>query len=152
MLTCLGIIEADQWFHPFRQYNLGIPSNTEKVSYMEIYFLDNWNISKAIFWNIFCLTILTGKYCFIQLSKRMPGGLLLTFFDMFTQSIKLYYTLHYHVLGLQMFEKCDSSNWQEKWMVALSRKFYGKIWVGFCLNTGKRFFIRGFILKPAERA
>ena len=26
-------------------------------------------------------------------------------------------------------------------MVAPFSKFYGKIWVSFCLNTGKRFFI-----------
>ena len=31
-------------------------------------------------------------------------------FDMFTQSIKFYYTLYYHELRKQMFEKCDSSN------------------------------------------
>ena len=28
----------------------------------------------------------------------------------FTQSIKFYYTLYYHVLRVQMFKKCDSSN------------------------------------------
>ena len=38
-------------------------------------------------------------------------------------------------------------------MVAPSSKFYGKVWVGFCLNTGKRtLFLKGFILKPTERA
>ena len=39
-------------------------------------------------------------------------------------------------------------------MVAPFSKFYVKIWVGFCLNTGKRFFldVRPFILKPTERA
>ena len=37
-------------------------------------------------------------------------------------------------------------------MVAPISNFYSKIWVGFCLNTGKRFFLRGFILKPTERA
>ena len=35
-------------------------------------------------------------------------------------------------------------------MVAPSSKFYGKIWVGFCLNTGK--CLRDFILTPTERA
>ena len=39
-----------------------------------------------------------------------------------------------------MFEKGDSSNKQWKWMVALFSKFYGKIWVGFCLKTGTRDF------------
>ena len=35
------------------------------------------------------------------------------YFDMFTpQSVKFYYTFHYHVLGVQMFEKCGSSNRQ----------------------------------------
>ena len=32
--------------------------------------------------------------------------------DIFTQSIKFHYTFHYHVLRVQMFEKCDSSNRQ----------------------------------------
>ena len=41
-----------------------------------------------------------------------------------------------------MFEKYDLSNsGQLKWMVAPLSKFYGKIWVGFCLDTGKRFFL-----------
>ena len=33
-------------------------------------------------------------------------------FDMFTQSIKFYYTFYYHALKVQIFEKCDSSNRQ----------------------------------------
>ena len=34
-------------------------------------------------------------------------------------------------------------------MVAPFSKVYGKIWVGFCLNTGKRFFLK-FILMSTE--
>ena len=30
-------------------------------------------------------------------------------------------------------------------------KFYGKMLVGFCLNTEKTLFFRDFILKPTER-
>ena len=37
-------------------------------------------------------------------------------------------------------------------MVAPFSRFYGKVWVGFYLNTGKKLFRRGFILKPTERA
>ena len=38
-------------------------------------------------------------------------------------------------------------------MVVSFSKFYDKIWVGFCLNTGKRFYLsRHSILKPTERA
>ena len=33
-------------------------------------------------------------------------------FNMFTQSVKFYYKLYYHVLRVQMFEKCDASNRQ----------------------------------------
>ena len=32
------------------------------------------------------------------------------------------------------------------------RTFYGKNWVGFCLNTGKPFFLEVLILKLTERA
>ena len=35
-------------------------------------------------------------------------------------------------------------------MVAPFNKFYCKMWVGFCLNTGKRFFLE--VSKPTERA
>ena len=35
----------------------------------------------------------------------------------------------------------------KNWTVAPFSKFYGKIWVNFCLNTGNAFF-KGFILKP----
>ena len=37
-------------------------------------------------------------------------------------------------------------------MVAPSSKFYGKIWVGFCLNTEKQFFVTSFILNPTKTA
>ena len=37
-------------------------------------------------------------------------------------------------------------------MVAPFSKFYGKSLVGFCLNIGKRIFLRGLILKATERA
>ena len=59
-------------------------------------------------------------------------------FHMFTQSIKFYYTFHYHILRVQIFEKCknDSKNDTVK-MNTPSGMFYSKIWVGFCLNTGK---------------
>ena len=51
-----------------------------------------------------------------------------------------------------MFVTCNSSNIQT-WMVAsfsVSARFMAKMWVGFGLNPGKRFFW-GFILKPTER-
>ena len=35
-------------------------------------------------------------------------------------------------------------------MIAPFRKFYGKTWVGFCLNIGKHFSQR-FHLQPTER-
>ena len=60
-----------------------------------------------------CLTILKGKNCVLfHPVQEMAGWLLLTFFDMFTKSIKFYYTLYYYVLRVQMFEKCDASNRQ----------------------------------------
>ena len=37
-------------------------------------------------------------------------------------------------------------------MVASFSKFCGKTWIGFCFNNGKRFFVRGCIFKPTERA
>ena len=57
------------------------------------------------------LTILTGKVFY---SIQYKNGWLAAsdLFDMFTQSIKFYYTFYYDVLRVQMFEKCDSSNRQ----------------------------------------
>ena len=52
---------------------------------------------------------------------------------MFTQSIK-FYRLHYHLKNV--IHRIDS-----KMNVAPVSKFYAKIWVGFCLNTGKHFFL-----------
>ena len=40
-----------------------------------------------------------------------------------------------------MPEKRDSSNRHWKWMVASFSNFYGKTWVGFCLNIRKHFFL-----------
>ena len=76
------------------------------------------------------LTILTGKkLCFIQFSTRTAASDL---FHLFTQSIG-FYTFHYHILKSADVEKDDSSNRQQKWMVAPLGKIYGKIWVGFVL-------------------
>ena len=57
--------------------------------------------------------ILTGKnnYLIQYKNDRLAVSDL---FDMFTQSVKFYYTFYYHVLKVQMFEKCDSSNRQLK--------------------------------------
>ena len=61
-------------------------------------------------------------------------------FHTLTHSIKF---LHIPLSRIkeQMFEKGDSSNRQQKRIVAPFSRFYGKIWVGFCLNTGRRFFL-----------
>ena len=62
-----------------------------------------------------------------------------------------FYSFYYHILNAQMFEKYDSPNRQEKWMVAPFSEFYGKVWVSFCVNIGNRWTLREFILYPAER-
>ena len=85
----------------------------------------------------FPLTILTGKILFsVQKIFEIQGWLLLTF------SICLHNQLSsFNSIVIQMSEKRDSSNRQWKWMVASFSNFYGKIWVGFCLNIRKRFFL-----------
>ena len=69
-----------------------------------------------ILWNetiltIIILTILTGKKC-VLFNSVQEWFVASDLFDMFTQSIKFYYTFYYDVLRVQMFEKCDSSNRQ----------------------------------------
>ena len=103
-----------------------------KLSGGQIKFL--WRVS--VFTN--CLTIPTGKNCFFQFSARMAGWLLLTVLICLQNQLS---SIIDSVTRIKSTEKCDSSNRQQKWMVAPSSRFYGKIWVGFCLNIGKRFLL-----------
>ena len=65
--------------------------------------------------------------------------LLLTFFKCLHNQLS---SIHCIVTywRVQMFEKCDSSI-DRKWTVAPFSNFYGKIWVGFCVNPGKCFVL-----------
>ena len=56
-------------------------------------------------------------------------------FDRFTQSVKFCYTLDYHVLRVQMFEKCDSSKIDSKneWLL-LPSSFTAKFGLAFVLT------------------
>ena len=56
--------------------------------------------------------MIQGKAVFYSVQYKNGWLAASDLFDMFTQSIKFYYTLYYHVLRVQMFEKCDSSNRQ----------------------------------------
>ena len=53
-----------------------------------------------------------GKAVFYSVQYKNGWLAASDLFDMFTQSIKFYYTFYYDVLRVQMFEKCDSSNRQ----------------------------------------
>ena len=109
---------------------------------------------------LFLLTILTGKncvftcsffivfindthrekLCFIQFSIRIAGWLLLTV-TFISASV---YTVNQVILYILLSRMKSTDVWKMwliKQMVAPSSKFYGKIWVGFCLNTGKHFFL-----------
>ena len=63
--------------------------------------------------DIWSLTILTGKNCVLFNQYNNDWLAASDLFDMFTQSIKFYYTIHYHVLSVQMFGKCDWLNGQK---------------------------------------
>ena len=89
----------------------------------------------------------------IQYKKfnEIQGWLLLTFFICLQNQLSSIQSISHvnkeHVCSNNIFHQID-----RKWMVAPFTNFYGKIWVGFCLNTKKRFCLRSFILKPRERA
>ena len=93
------------------------------------------------------LTIVTGK-SYVLLSSvqefiEIEAWLLLTFFlCLHNQSSSIHSTVTNE--KVQMFEKGDSSN-RQKTKAAPFGMFYFKIWVGFCLNTGKRFFLEASI-------
>ena len=59
------------------------------------------------------LTLLTGKGCVLlnSFSTRNSWLAACDVFRMFTQSIK-FYIFYYHVLRVQVLEKCDSSSRQ----------------------------------------
>ena len=81
------------------------------------------------------LNVLTGKNCFTQFSTRIYWSRSLAASHVF-QSVEFFNL------------KGDLSN-RQKMNCSSSHQVYGKIWLGFCLNT---LFPRGFILKPPERA
>ena len=68
------------------------------------------------------------KLCFTQFRTRISWRRLAAavLVHMFTPSVKFYIVTH----------QIDG-----KWTVVHFRKFHSKIWVGFCLNTGKCFFL-----------
>ena len=57
-------------------------------------------------------------------------------FDMFTQSIKFYYTFYYHVLWVQMFEKFYNS--KNEWLL-LPASFTAKFGLVFVLTPENDF-------------
>ena len=54
--------------------------------------------------------ILRGKNCVYSIQYKNGWLAASDLFYMFTQSVKFHYTFHYHVLRVQMLQKCDSSN------------------------------------------
>ena len=89
---------------------------------LEIMFVNDTH-SEKLFYSIQCKNV-----CLVA------SGL----FRIFTQLFK-FYTFHYHVLRVQMSEKCDYDS-EYGWLLLSASFTVKKIWVGFCLNTGKRFF------------
>ena len=79
------------------------------------------------------------KLCFTKFSTRTywnKGLAASGLFYMLTQSSK-FYKFHWHMLRKKIIHQIDRE-WR---MVVPFSKFYGKIWVGLSLNTGKRFFL-----------
>ena len=65
-----------------------------------------------ILWEVKVYWYSHGKTVFYSIKYKNGWFAASDLFDMFTQSTKFYYTLYYHVLRVQMLEKCDSSNGQ----------------------------------------
>ena len=77
---------------------------------------------------------------------RREALLLLTFFICFHNKF------HCHILNIKEYRCLRNVIHQivRKSAATPFSNFYSKIWVGFCLNTGR--FLRGFVLKLTERA
>ena len=73
-------------------------------------------------------------------------------FDMFTESTTAS-QFHWVIIFKLLIQLNMNLQVDRKWMAAFFNKFYGKMWLGFCLNTRKHFFVEVFLKKkPAERS
>ena len=103
--------------------------------------VQNWHITKSRV--LLVTTLFFLKFCFsLKTPAQMPIVILFAsteklFEGAFSPWVSLSST-HSIVtyLKVQLLEKGDSS--KRKWTVVLFSKFYGKIWVGFWLNTWKQ--------------
>ena len=97
----------------------------------------------AKFEMVFTLTTITGKtrglLNSVQKFIEIQGWLSLTFFICLNSQLS-----SFNSIIVQISEKRNSSNRQQKWVVASFSNFHGKIWFGFCLNIRKQFFL-GFL-------
>ena len=111
--------------------------------------LSKWNYYYLIvfrLWYDFCYSAVlkathSKKLIFsVQQLTKIEAWLLLTFFMCFSNHLSSIHSIVTYQKA-QMFEKGDPSNRHLKWTVTPFSEFYGKILVGFCPNTGKRFFL-----------
>ena len=81
----------------------------------KIFFAETIYISERFIFCLFLFTFFSANFfkkkIFFQLSfaaNVQPQLTASDLFDMFTQSIKFYYTPLYHILRVHILEKCDS--------------------------------------------
>ena len=101
----------------------------------------NYNIGLAWQkWPINVLTILTGKNFFTQFNTSFAAWLILTFSICLHNQLSSIHLLP-HMKEYRCLKKVIhqiDSNYE--WLLLLA-SFCGKIWVCFCLDTGKCFFL-----------
>ena len=93
----------------------------------------------------------TERTVFTQFNTRIYWNISLSVSDhvpMFTQSINFYTFYHHMLKSTEAWKMEKNGKKMEKngkkvnvCSFQLFSKVYGKIWVGFCLNTGKYFFL-----------
>ena len=89
-------------------------------------------------WVSKALAILTGKNCVllnsVQEFLEIQDWLLLAFSICLHNQLSSIYSISH------INKECGYLNklFRQKWMIASFTNVYGKIWVGFCLNIGKR--------------
>ena len=112
---------------------------------VKIWFLMKSVDKGVIFFNNVINDTHREKLYFIQFNWLAASDL----FDIFTQS-KFYYISHHHLLRVQMFEKYDSSNSKNEWLLLPTTVLQQSLgW--FLPYHWKMLFLRGLILKPTER-
>ena len=106
--------------------------------HLSIFVYTRQHSSRLIYWH-FYTRLHSSTLFYTRLDSSSDSSVFLEqiLFHIFTQSIK-FCTFYYYVLRVQMFEKCDSSNSKNEWLL-LSASFTAKFGLVFVVALESAF-------------